>query len=211
VRAQGSTVEEIVEAVARLREGANGRSVLVGVSGIDGSGKGFVSARLADALMARSLETAVVNIDPWLSPPSVRFGEVDPGAHFYRHAFDFGPLFEAVVRPLRAHRRLHIETTLSGEFGDPFLQRYDYEDVDVVLLEGIFLFRRDLREEYDLRVWIETSFETALARALLRGQEGLPRDETVRAYEKIYFPAQRHHFLMDDPKGAADLTYDNDR
>jgi uridine kinase len=57
---------------------------------------------------------------------------------------------------------------------------------------------------------VECSFETALERALTRGQEGLPPDETIRAYETIYFPAERIHFALDDPKGSADAVIVND-
>ena len=76
-------------------------------------------------------------------------------------------------------------------------QTYEFRDVDVVLLEGIYLLRRDLRAHYDLAIWLECSFDTALVRALRRGQEGLPPDETIRAYETIYFPAQLIHFALD--------------
>ncbi|MGH7629919.1 MAG: hypothetical protein ACREOF_11180 [Gemmatimonadales bacterium] len=80
----------------------------------------------------------------------------------------------------------------------------------MVLLEGIFLFKRGLRAHYDLAVWLDCSLETALERALARGQEGLPPDETIRVYETIYFPAQQVHFERDDPRGSADLVLPND-
>ena len=50
----------------------------------------------------------------------------------------------------------------------------------------------------------------ALERALRRGQEGLPPEQVVRAYETIYFPAQRIHFERDEPRSGADLVLGND-
>ncbi|HYR90451.1 MAG TPA: hypothetical protein VE422_40645 [Terriglobia bacterium] len=50
----------------------------------------------------------------------------------------------------------------------------------------------------------------ALERAVARGREGLPFAETVRAYETIYFPAQRLHFERDHPRAAADFIIRND-
>ena len=58
--------------------------------------------------------------------------------------------------------------------------------------------------------WLDCTFATALERALRRGQEGLPPDETIRAYETIYFPAQRIHFARDEPRAGADLVVPND-
>jgi len=77
-------------------------------------------------------------------------------------------------------------------------------------VEGIFLFKEALREYFDLRIWIDCSFSTALARAWKRGQEGCPPPATIRAYETIYFPAQRIHMDRDHPRDAADLVIDND-
>lgn len=79
-----------------------------------------------------------------------------------------------------------------------------------MVLEGIYLLKRALRAHYDLSVWIECSFATALERALARQQEGLPPEDTVRAYQTIYFPAQEIHLARDDPRGAATLVVVND-
>jgi uridine kinase len=38
----------------------------------------------------------------------------------------------------------------------------------------------------------------------------LPPDETIRAYQTIYFPAQLIHFALDAPREAADTVIDND-
>ena len=48
------------------------------------------------------------------------------------------------------------------------------------------------------------------ARAVERAQEGLPPQETIRAYETIYLPARRIHLARDDPRRAATLIVDND-
>ena len=55
-----------------------------------------------------------------------------------------------------------------------------------------------------------SEFETALERALQRGQEGLPPEETIRAYQTTYFPAQEIHFRVDEPQAAADVVWVND-
>ena len=62
----------------------------------------------------------------------------------------------------------------------------------------------------DWKVWVDCSYETALERALQRGQEGLPPDETIRAYRTIYFPAQEIHLRLDDPRTTADAVMIND-
>jgi hypothetical protein len=45
---------------------------------------------------------------------------------------------------------------------------------------------------------------------LNRGQEGLPAEATIAAYQTIYFAAQRTHFARDNPKAAGDIHVVND-
>jgi uridine kinase len=82
--------------------------------------------------------------------------------------------------------------------------------LDVILLEGIYLLKRSFQAYYDLSIWIECGFETALARAIARAQEGLTPEATAEAYRNIYFPAQEIHFRRDDPRRAATLVVHND-
>lgn len=187
------------------------RAALVGLSGIDGSGKGWVAAQLSQVLQSHGLRVANVNIDGWLNLPAVRFDPTNPAEHFYQHAIRFEAMFAQLVLPLREHRSLHIEADFADETATAFRrQAFDYDDVDVIVLEGIFLLKPAFRPHYDLSVWIDCSFETALERALARGQEGLSRDETIRAYRTIYFPAEELHLRRDDPGAAADVIVNND-
>jgi uridine kinase len=202
----------VAEAIVRLRRLIPaGRAVLAAVSGIDGCGKGFVSRRIADALRACGLRTAVINIDGWLNLPHRRFSDTDPAEHFYRHAIRFDEMFAQLVLPLRAARSLRLEADCAEETATRYRKhRYAFDDVDVILLEGIYLLQRRLRAHYDCAVWILCSFDTALERAIARAQEGLPPAETVVAYRRIYFPAQQIHFARDQPQVAADMTIVND-
>lgn len=188
------------------------RSVLVGVSGIDGSGKGFCTARIDERLRAEGVRSANINVDGWLNPPSKRFSATAPAEHFYEHGIRFREMFDQLILPLKERRSLRLSADLTDPTNAEGFQPFEYEfhDLDVILLEGIFLFKREHRSPLDLAVWIDCSFETALERALARGQEGLPPEEAVRDYETIYFPAQRLHFERDDPKAFADFVLVND-
>lgn len=202
----------LVERIRRTRAAVPpSRAALVAISGIDGSGKGFVAERVAAALEAGGLRAAVVAVDGWLNLPDKRFGKEDPGGHFYRHAVRFEEMFGRLVLPLRDGRSCHVEVDFAEETATRYRRHvYDVADCDVVLLEGIFLLKRELRGHYDLSVWIACGFETALRRAVARCQEGLPPERTIEAYRTIYFPAQRLHFERDDPREAAGMILDND-
>lgn len=187
------------------------RAALVAVSGIDASGKGSLSRDLTQGLRQRGWQVALINVDGWLRLPHERFSAGEPARHFYTHAIRFEQMFAELIVPLRERRCIDVEVDSAEETASSYCRkRYRFADVDVILLEGIYLLKKVYRHHYDLSLWVECSFETALQRAVARAQEGLPPAETMRAYEAIYFPAQRLHFELDAPLQAANIVLHND-
>ncbi len=212
-----STVASLDEAVACVARLAGSRprpdrAALVAISGVDGSGKSHLARLIAARLGRAGRRVAMIGIDPWQNPQTVRFSTADPGAHFYRHAIRFEELFSQVVEPLVGDRALRLRTRgrrTDADVWEPLV--YDHRDVEVVLLEGIFLFRRDLVHRYDLRFWVDCSLDTAMRRALARNVENRPPEALREDYARIYHAAQRVHLALDAPRAAADLLLDNER
>jgi len=186
-------------------------ATLCGISGIDASGKGYVSNLIVEQLCAKGVHAVNLGVDGWLNLPHVRFNADNPAEHFYLHAIRFEEMFEQLVLPLRDNRSHQAVVDYTEETATAYRkQEYCFRNVDVIVLEGVFLLSRAYRHWFDVSIWVDCGFETALERALARGQEGLTSDETIRAYQTIYFPAQRIHFLRDDPRAAADAVFRND-
>lgn len=186
-------------------------SLLVAISGIDGCGKGFVSNQLCKNLQGKGLNTTVINIDGWLNLPSKRFSDTNPAEHFYLDAIRFEELFSELVFPLREQGRIKLAADYAEETAKEYRKHlYEYENIQVILLEGIYLLKKDFQAYYDMSFWVECSFETAMERALYRAQEGLSQEQTIQAYNTIYFPAQELHFKLDNPRAAATALINND-
>lgn len=191
---------------------AKNRSLLVGISGIDGSGKGYVTLQVQARLAQRSVSAANVNVDGWLSLPNKRFNPREPAKHFYENGIRFDEFFDRLLLPLRNQRSVSLVADFAEETAKSYRKHtYSFTNIDVVLVEGIFLFKREHRKLFDLAIWVDCSFSTALSRALERKQEGLSPAATIRAYHTIYFPAQRIHLHKDHPREDADLVFDNDQ
>jgi len=191
--------------------GSRDKALLVALSGIDGSGKGYTTRKMEELLTQRNLNIATINIDGWLNLPDQRFSDAHPAQHFYDHAIRFDELFAQLVLPLRDRRSIYLEADYAEETASEYRQHvYQFEDIDVILLEGIYLLKQSFQTRYDLSFWIECSFETALERAIARSQEGLSPAETIAAYQTIYFPAQRIHVEQDRPRQAATAIIQND-
>ena len=205
-------IEDIAAKILRERPiVSEQRSLLVGISGIDGSGKGYVAKQIEARLDQHSIAAANINVDGWLNLPDRRFSLIKPAENFYENAIRFDELFTQLLLPLKHHRSVSVTANFTTETASDFRKEvYRFENVGVVLVEGIFLFKREYRNLFDVAIWVDCSFPTALARALARAQEGLPPVETIHAYETTYFPAQKIHFARDNPRETADLIIDNE-
>jgi uridine kinase len=185
-------------------------AALVAITGIDGSGKGWLAAQVARALEAKGVRTGVIGIEPWQNPRTVRLSEAHPGPHFLEHAIRWDALFGSLIDPLRRARSIQISARLIDTAADRhFLQFYEFRDIDVILLEGIFLLKRELRERYDQAWWIDCPPDAAHRRAVERGQGHRSPEQAMADYERIYLPAQRYHLAVDSPVAAADGIFLN--
>lgn len=205
-------MEPLVRAVLAKRKALpKTQCALVGISGIDASGKGYTAELLADALRGYGSNVAIINGDGWLNLPDKRFSKVNPGEHFFLNAFRFEELFLRLILPLRAKRSIWLKVNHTEETATQYRQKiYDLQNIDIAILECVFLFQPAFEHYFDLKIWVDCSFDTALERAMARRQEDLPPAETVAAFQTIFFPAQHLHIDRDDPRGRADIVYPND-
>src|SRR5436853_3972561 len=168
--------------VATRTEKSAEQAVLVGISGIDAGGKGFITEKIAQRLQVSGWRVATINADDWLNLPEVCLGQRAPGEHFYEHAMRFDEMFDQLIVPLKKNRAISFIADCADAKGNRRKHRYEFRKIDIVLLEGIFLFKPAYRPHFDLTAWVDCSFATALERAITRCQEGLPPTETIKAF-----------------------------
>ena len=108
-----------------IRDGHAAR--LVAISGIDSSGKGYISSRVAQALTSQSARVALIGIDGWLTLPAVRFSNSEPARHFYRNALRFDEMFSVLVDPLVRRGSIDVTADYTEETAQQYRpQRYLY-------------------------------------------------------------------------------------
>jgi uridine kinase len=73
-----------------------------------------------------------------------------------------------------------------------------------VIADGIFLHRPEVRDVWDLSVWLEVDRATARSRALARDAARL--EDAAARYERRYGPAEDRYLAEVDPASLADLV-----
>jgi phosphoglycolate phosphatase-like HAD superfamily hydrolase/uridine kinase len=199
----------------RIEREINGRKreaepFVVGVSGIDNSGKTSFAKGLSAFLGERGFRVQRVHLDHFHHPKEVRRSGEDEIENYLTRTFDFESIAEKILKPAK-----------SGETVRTFLPAYDidkeaYDDLrlyqvdrdTVLILDGVFLEKPEIRPPIDFQVWLDISFEECLKRARRRD---VPRfgEDFLRKYHSKYIPAQRRYIEEYHPKENADLVVDN--
>lgn len=203
---------DLVQNILHRKEQFSGsRLFTVGLSGIDGAGKGYTARRLQMALEQKGLSVAHITIDPWQQPLALRLNKADPALTVYENIFRWDDFFNELIIPLQTHKSIFLVTTGIRTDADEYYPLvYDYPAPDLIILEGILLFKSGYLPFYDVKIWIQCSFETALQRALDRNTENLEPGQLFHDYEIYYHAAQRLHFRRDKPWEKADIIFNND-
>lgn len=187
------------------------RPIVVGITGMDTSGKTMFAGRLAEALRSRGTPFELVHVDDFHNPKSVRYApEMPEPTQYYELSIDFPRLVAHVLRPVRETGRLDIALRLLDLSTDTWTlhRRYSVTAESVLLVEGVFLFRPEVRPWIDLAVHLDVTEPEVIKRARVRD---LPTqgEEVMRKYRTKYLAAQRAYLDRHPPEVFADVIVDN--
>ncbi|WP_457062251.1 hypothetical protein [Mycobacteroides abscessus] len=186
--------------------------IVVGITGIDTSGKTTLSTKVADSLRSRNKYVVLVHVDDFHNQRSERYvaGIPEP-VQYYRHSINFDKLITQILKPIKLYGELDTVLTLLDLHSDSWTleRRYTVRNNTVVLVEGVFLLRPEVRPWIDLMIYVDVSEPEVLKRAKRRDVPIQGRD-VMRKYATKYLPAQREYLKEHPPREFADLIINND-
>lgn len=199
----------VLEDIARRIDAVGARPTRVGIDGVDGAGKTTFAEELAAVLVERGLVVLRASIDDFHHPRAVRYrrGRTSPEG-YWLDSFDLDAFASLLLDPLgpggdrQVVRAVH---DVASEATVPHLVE-DASGADVAIVDGIFLQREELRDQWDLTVFLEVPFEASVARMVAR--DGGDADPTADANRR-YVEGQRHYLRSCDPAGRATVVVDN--
>jgi uridine kinase len=188
---------------------ALGRHVLVGIDGVDGSGKTTFANELAATLRDRGERCIRVSLDDFHAPRAVRHrrGRDSPEG-FWLDSYDYEAFRDRVAGPLRDggdrwYRPASHELDSDRLIDPPAI---DAGEPCAVVIEGLFLQRKELRDTWDTVVFLEVDFEVSVGRMALR--DGSDPDPAA-ASNRRYVEGQRIYFRESDPRARADILIEH--
>ena len=136
-----------------LREVNIGKRVLVAIDGLDGAGKTVLAEQLVEMADQDGLRPiSSLSIDGFHHPRSVRYANGQGPDPFYRDSYDYDAFIRSVVTPFR--HGLSITPAVWNVDADLAVlpKQVSLPEDCILLVDGIFLHRPELRELWDASV-----------------------------------------------------------
>ena len=188
--------------------------ILVGIDGVDASGKTTLANKLADRLEESNRQIIRASIDGFHNPEAIRYrkGRDSPNG-YYQDSFNHHLIIDKLLKPLSSGDLKYKEVVFDYRIDDEVNVPSKKADKDAILImDGIFLFRPELLNYWDIKIFLDVSFDVTLQRAIKRAkdQETLDSEQDiVDIYNRRYIPGQRLYFQEATPQEKADILIDN--
>jgi uridine kinase len=202
-----SDIEKIASAVMSAKAS---HPIRVGIDGFCASGKTTLADALANRLCEAGRRVIQVCADDFQNPPEIRWqlGKESPES-FYRFQIDFQALRSMLLEPLGPGGSLKYRSTcFDVRLSRPNLSaELTAGNTDVLLLDGLFLHDPQIRNCFDITVFVSADFDTCLSRALDRNQEGMTcLVDLEKLYRVKYLPGFALHLSDIQPEKYASFV-----
>ncbi|AEH11795.1 uridine kinase [Candidatus Frankia meridionalis] len=187
----------------------------VAVDGPDAAGKTTLADELARSVTRLGRPVVRVSIDGFHHPEAVRRrrGALSPVGYFF-DSFDYAALRRLVIDPLGpgGDRRFRSAIFDHGYDAARSVPERTAAQNAVLLLDGVFLLREELRACWEVSVFVRVSPAESLRRGLGRDVALFGSTDAVRErYERRYLPGQELYRTLAAPMDVADVLLDNER
>lgn len=183
--------------------------VRVGIDGFSAAGKSTLADELAAIVTAQGRPCLRADLDDFKRPRAER--PAGPEG-FYRGAYDLDAIGRFLLTPLEpgGDRQVHLRF-FDQQRQAPFPVEVQLVPANaVVIADGAYLLRPELRDRWDLRIFVEIDFDLVLARGAARDAAWTGSAEAAAEhYRNYYIPAERLYDAEADPRSHADVIVDN--
>ncbi|CAA9557286.1 MAG: Uridine kinase [uncultured Truepera sp.] len=205
-----SARQQVLEVVAaRILKTSSPYVLRVAVDGVDGAGKTVFADELAQVLKTSGQDVIRASVDGFHNSRELRYrlGRGSPEG-FYRDSYDYDALKRNLLEPLSPGGSGCYRTAVYNVAAETPVTVPERQAAPgaILLLDGIFLHRPELRPYWDVSVWLEVAFSVSIPRG---AQRGVGSPDSHAPQNRRYVEGQKL-YLVDKMAKIARSTHDAD-
>lgn len=179
---------------------------IIGIDGLGGAGKSTLSEKLCQKFEDNHYSTILLHLDDFIHIRTVRYNWAYPEWEcYYDLQWRFSYILE-IIEKIKDSKEKYIDVDIYDKVNDSYYQqRYEKGENLIVIVEGIFLQRKEFRDVFDYMIYIDMQEKLRLDRVLKRDIYIGSEQEIIDKYRKRYFPAEHKYVAEYQPQKSADL------
>jgi uridine kinase len=207
VQSRQDVLTAVAQAVARQSDHG---VVRVAIDGVDGAGKTHFADELAEVLKALGRSVIRASVDGFHNPKAIRYrkGRHSPEG-FFHDSYDYEQLKAVLLDPLGPGGSGQYRVAVFDHRSDSPVDAPTQTAArgDILLLDGIFLHRPELRAYWDYSIFLDVRFAVSIPRGSQRDDSS---PDSNAASNQRYVRGQELYLLSSEPKRFATVTINND-
>lgn len=190
------------------------RPLRVGIDGRSGAGKTTLADALADALEAAGRVCLRASLEDFHPPGHLQreaSGSLTP-SEFFRRGYDYPRLLELLLNPFAPEGSRRCRLDYWNRHDDqPFPEDWvDVREDAILVVDGVFLHTPPLRGQWDLTIWLDVDWQSALRRRARRdGTPGSSADLAREAHRAGWLARHAAYEASVRPHERVDVVIDN--
>lgn len=187
------------------------RITRVGIDGVDGAGKTTFANEVAKELELLGRTVIRASVDGFHNPKIIRYqrGHTSPEG-FFHDSYNYAALKTLLLDPLSPNGSGRYRLAAFDHVADKAVNADEEQAYPgaVLVFDGIFLHRPELRAYWDFSVFLDVRFEVSIPRGARRGI-GFGSADPESVENVRYVEGQKLYLLECEPQRYATLVVDN--
>lgn len=186
--------------------------VRVAINGIEGTGKTVFCEKLTKHLNNNGYKAIQVTIDGYHNTKQIRYQQgKDSAKGYYEDAYNETAFVDFVLKASQEETPFYVEQIHNLETDEIIKPvKTTLTNQYILLTDGAYLFKPNYVAHWDLKIYLQTDFTTALTRGIKRDVVLLGGLKAAKEkYDNRYHKASKIYIAENKPISIADIIIDN--
>ncbi|MGE7919566.1 kinase [Viridibacillus sp. NPDC093762] len=187
------------------------RPLIVAIDGLSGAGKTTLVKKIEQELSNNNSSVVIIHIDDHIEKKHKRYetGHEEWYEYYYLQ-WDIKMLTTSLFEGLRNNKK-NITLPFYDKSSDSISAKQTTVAVNsIILIEGIFLQRKEWREFYDYTIFLDCPRELRYERVLNRDSYIGDKQAILLKYKRRYWLGEEHYLNTENPIKNADIVIGTD-